>query len=288
MAGLSYVNFLPALVSALATGIGSSPAQAGEIVAMNGYGGLIGSVLAVFIVSRVSWKPIVMLCLASLVAFDFFTQWFIDYQSLIIWRLFAGVFGGVSLGIAFSVLGRLANPDRAFGCLLFIQFTVGSLVIYYTPILELVQGAYSIFFIMAGIGLLSLLLMLLLPSIRFSNDKKAADKQQQSTVIKASLLMLAIILFQTAASAIWAYVSLIGAAADIPIADVSLYVATTGMLGLLGAIIPMFKSQAASRTFWLTTGSCFSIIAAIIMVYAPLSAGVFILAMSLPFLSGQQ
>ena len=57
MAGLSYINFMPGVVNALAGGIGFSDAEAGQIIAANGYGGLIGSSTAIFWVRHITGNP---------------------------------------------------------------------------------------------------------------------------------------------------------------------------------------------------------------------------------------
>src|SRR5690606_25089589 len=114
MAGLAYINFLPGVVNALAGGIGFSEAEAGQIVALNGYGGLLGSIVAIFFVRKLHWQSAMLTLLALLAVIDLATVWFTHYSALLAWRFFAGLCGGLSLGIAFAVLARLDNPDRAF------------------------------------------------------------------------------------------------------------------------------------------------------------------------------
>ena len=66
MAGLAYINFLPGVVNALAGGIGFSEAEAGQIVALNGYGGLLGSIVAIFLVRKLHWQSTMLILLALL------------------------------------------------------------------------------------------------------------------------------------------------------------------------------------------------------------------------------
>ena len=69
-AGLFYVNIMPALVDGLVTGLGFSNAQAGNVAAANVYGAACGALIAVFIVKRISWRPVACALLAVLIAID--------------------------------------------------------------------------------------------------------------------------------------------------------------------------------------------------------------------------
>ena len=81
-------------------------------------------------------------------------------------------------------------------------------------------------------------------------------------------LLLAILAYQTAASGIWAYVSLIGLSADIPTDDVSLYIAISGMLGLAGALLPVINGKRFGRLYWVLAGAAVSICAALMLTYS--------------------
>ncbi len=284
MSGLSYINFLPGVVSALAGAIGFSDVEAGQIVALNGYGGLLGSTLAIFLVCRIRWQFAVFTSLAVLVLVDITSVWVDAYETMLVWRFVAGVFGGFSLGVAFSVLARLGSPDRAFGTLLFMQFSVGSLVIYSLPALETVVNAYAVFYLMASLALLSLLFVLLLAKIPLNKSSSGHSMLLPGEYRHACLLLLAIMLYQVAASAIWAYVGLIGLAAGIAAEHVSAYIAVTGLLGLLGAMVPVINGKRHGRLSWLLAGVALSVLAALLLTFSAHSI-LYVLAMAMLFIS---
>jgi predicted MFS family arabinose efflux permease len=289
MAGLSYINFLPGVVNALAGGIGFSEVDAGQIVAANGYGGLVGSTVAIFLVRGIRWPPAMLLCLTLLALMDSASVWVDDYSIMLGWRFFAGVSGGLSLGIAFSVLARLDNPDRAFGALLFVQFSIGSLVMYLLPWLEQRLDAFAVFYVMATITVLGVVFMLCLPALALNNGSSCRT-QPSSGVSKswpyqaAFLLLSAILAYQIAASAIWAYVGLIGLRAGIDSENVNIYIATTGLSGLLGALLPLVSHRRFGRLKWLIAGALCSFIAALLLHFSkqPL---LYVIAMTLLFFS---
>ncbi|MFN3882708.1 MAG: MFS transporter [Nitrincola lacisaponensis] len=289
MTGLSYINFLPGLVNALAGSIGFSDVEAGQIVALNGYGGLIGSAIAIFMVRRIRWQPVIFSCLLLLGLMDIATVLIDDVSFMLGWRFLSGVFGGLALGMAFALLARLDSPDRAFGTLLFVQFSIGSLVMFLLPGLEVMISTHAVFYVMASFSLLSLLFMLLLPTRDLNRQPirpvmDAASPMRREDCRHAVLLLSAIIGYQVAASAIWAYVGLIGIAAEIAYESVNTYIAITGLLGLLGAVFPIVLGSRYGRLNWLMAGMALSITAAILLNFAQQSL-LYVIAMALLFFS---
>ncbi|MDV2080860.1 MFS transporter [Marinobacter xestospongiae] len=279
MAGLAYINFLPGVVNALAGNIGFSDAQAGQIVALNGYGGLLGSAIAIALIRRVQWQYAMLTFLTLLAMVDLATAWVEPYPLLLGWRFGAGVLGGLCVGIGLAVLARLNDPDRAFGLLMFVQFSLGSVVIYLLPGLEIALGAHAVFYVMATLAALSLMLLPFLPSLRLgtSSTEPSAPLPANTT-----LLLLAILGYQVAASGIWAYVGLIGRDAGMAAEPVSQYIAATGLLGLLGAMLPVISGKRFGRLFWVTTGLAMSMVAAVLLDYAQHTV-LYVAAMALLF-----
>lgn len=285
MSGLSYINFMPGLVNALAGGIGFGELGAGQIVALNGFGGLLGCALAIAVVGRVEWRRDLFVFLLMLTALDFSSAWVNDYHAMLGWRFAAGVLGGLCMGFGYSVLARFENPDRAFGSLLFIQFGMGSLVIYLLPGLEAAFTPRAVFFIMAFFLLLSLLFMRFLPEVSVGGEAGKPPEPLAGLRSNALLLMLAILGYQCAASGIWAYVGLMGLSAGFTPENVGIYIAITGLAGLFGALLPVVNGHRFGRMPWVMVGVMLSIGAAMGLNDSPLSPGVYIASMTLLFFS---
>ncbi len=285
MAGLSYINFMPGVVNALAGSIGFNDSEAGQIVAFNGYGGILGSSIAIFLVRRFPWKAIMMITMAVLVAVDVCTVWISDYSVILGWRFLSGVLGGLCVGFAFSILARQDDPDRAFGLLLFIQFSIGPMVMFALPSLESVLGGYSVFFVMAGLVFLSLIFMFFLPKLPTDIAPATPTVAVNKDIFGRSLLLLlAIALYQIAANAIWAYVGLIGLRAEISNENVNLYIGATGLLGIAGAMLPIINGNRAGRLFWVVAGMVLSTASAVLLNFSHIVT-LYITAMSLLFFS---
>lgn len=279
MAGLAYINFLPGLVSALATGLGLSDAQAGRVVALNGYGGIVGTALAVVLVRRAPWRRALLALFAGLAVIDAISAEVTAYPTMLGWRFLAGVVGGLCVGIAFAALARLPNPDRAFGLLLCAQFCLGSLVIYLLPRAEVAWGAPAVFYVMVAFAVLSFAFVCFLPALPGDEADARAVTDRVGISSNALLLMLAILLYQVSASGIWAYVGLIGLSAGRSAATVSTYIAATGLLGLAGALLPVLGGKRFGRLYWVLPGTALSVIAAAALV-ASQSTALYLLAMA--------
>lgn len=285
MAGLSYMNYLPSLVNALAGELGFTNVEAGQIVAVNGYGGLLGISAAIFFISRVNVNSALIKLLLLLAAVDVCTIWMNDYSSMLSWRFLSGLIGGFTVGIAFSQLAKTKEPDRGFGFLLLIQFIIGSLVIAVLPWLKALISAHVIFYVMAIITITSIIFQLLLPNTKSKNTAKLAIQTTSKINSDKVLLLLTICLYQIAASAIWAYVSIIGQEeAKLDTESVSIYIAATGLLGLLGALLPIVKGSEVNRLLWIVFGIGLSSLSMLLLVNAEYTL-FYILSMAMLFIS---
>lgn len=283
-AGLSYMNYLPSLVNALAGELGFTSVQAGQIVAINGYGGLLGIAMAILLVTKINQRSTIILALLILTLTDLASAWIDNYELMLGWRFFAGTLGGLCVGLAFSSIARTKNPDRGFGFLLLTQFSVGSLVILLLPGLEFLFGSEAVFCVMAGITLTSIAFQLLLPDT-VSTDPHGLHNEAKPKLAGAQLvLILSITLYQVAASAIWAYAGLIGLEANLGSDNVSDYLGTTSLLGLLGAMLPILKRDNVGRLKWILTGITLSTVSAALLLVAEINI-LYVFSMAFLFIS---
>ncbi|MBQ4837810.1 MULTISPECIES: MFS transporter [Pseudoalteromonas] len=283
MSGLSYINFLPGLVNALAGNIGYSESEAGQIVSLNGYGALFGTATAIFVVRRFPWKPLLLASFVPLLLLEVSTPSIDGLNAMLITRFFSGFTGGLAVGVSFSMLARLTNSDRAFGILLFTQFTIGALVMYCLPLLESNNNHFAVFYIMAAIVMAGLLLTLFMSPHTLP---KAAISHMQAnikSIAHSVRLMLTILLYISAASALYTYVGVIGIHANFGQEQVSTDIAFTGLLGLIGAMLPMLKSRLLKRQPLIVSGALLCAAASIMLLQPALSHAIYIVALALVF-----
>ena len=123
------------------------------------------------------------------------------------------------------------------------------------------------FIAMATLVFLGMVFLLFLPAFPIDSSPIRQTMPLSELFGNTVLLLLAILFYQCAASAIWAYVRLIGLSAGIASESVSMYIATTGMLGLVGAMLPVISGKRFGRLYWVLSGIALSIIAAVLLSF---------------------
>ena len=98
-AGFFYVNIMAAIVDGLIAGLGFSNAQAGSVGAANIYGASIGSFIAVFLVRRVQWRPVLFALISLLLVLDLGSLALRDPTMMMVVRALHGVVGGLAVGV---------------------------------------------------------------------------------------------------------------------------------------------------------------------------------------------
>ncbi|MCB4771268.1 hypothetical protein LGR54_21910 [Ancylobacter sp. Lp-2] len=176
MAGPLYIDIMPSIVAALRTEYGLSAAQAGFVAASNGYGSTLGALLALFIVSRVPWRPLATSLLICLVAADIATTMVRSYEVLVAVRAGHGVVGGLLVGLCYGLIARTADPRQGFGILFMFHFGFGGLGVVASTFLAPYMTHGVVFLVLAVFGLLALLVVPQLPAFRQeARSDKAPD-----------------------------------------------------------------------------------------------------------------
>ena len=251
-AGLFYVNIMGAIVDGLVSGLGITEAQAGRVGSANIYGAALGALTSVFLIKRVPWKLLAVVCLLILIAIDLLSTQIDAYNILLPVRLGHGIVGGILTGTGFSVIARTANPDRSFGMLLFVQFGLGGLAYYYLPALTPIYGSQVLFITLA---LFAAITLAMLP---FLDKYPLAEKQSGITdTIKMRPFLLtlgAIFLFQAANMGLFAYIFTLGIDYGLERAFMSKALWLATWVALIGPLLTMICGQKFPR-FWLMLGS---------------------------------
>lgn len=240
-AGLFYVNIMAAIVDGLVSGLGLTDSQAGFIGSVNIYGASVGALAAVFIVKHLHWRPVALVCLAVLIVMDLGSIPISSAEVLLPMRAMHGFFGGVLTGTAFAVIARTANPDRAFGMLLFVQFGLGGLGVMVLPPLAPQFGAQALFIALA---LFSLVTLIMTPFLdRYPADravrKVAGTEDGKVQWTPLALTLLAIFLFQAANMGLLAYIIRLGIDYGLDRAYVSTALGLATWVALLGPFLVM-------------------------------------------------
>jgi predicted MFS family arabinose efflux permease len=174
----------------------------------NIYGASVGALAAVFLVRHIRWKPALFGLLSLLLLIDLASTLVRDPMMLMVARAVHGVVGGLSVGIAYSVMARTRSPDRAFGMLLLVQFGLGGLGVMFLPTLVPIYGAQVLFLALAGLTGLALLSMTLIPKDLARGDSRrvATGAAAGYSRFTAVATLLALFLFQGGNMALAAFI----------------------------------------------------------------------------------
>jgi predicted MFS family arabinose efflux permease len=239
--GFFYINIMSAIVDGLVVGLHFDNAQAGLVGAANIYGASAGAFLAVLIVRRVRWRPTLFALLIALLAIDLASTAIRMPLALAAVRAMHGLVGGMIVGVTYSVMARLPLPQRAFGMLLLIQFSLGGLGVMYLPGLVPVYGATILFLTLAAFTAVALLILLTLPDLPGQSDETGAAgaRDPRPTVRPALFLLLAIFLFQAGNMGLSAFILRLGEHYGLAREFVSDTLGWATWIGAVGAVLVM-------------------------------------------------
>jgi predicted MFS family arabinose efflux permease len=215
----------------------------------NVYGAALGALVAVFLVKRVSWRPLSYALLTGLIAMDLLSILVHHFVPLLLMRFAHGFIGGMLVGIGFSIIARTTHPDRTFGYLLVVQFGLGGLGLMLLPPLVPVLGTAVLF---GALILFSLATLLMVPFLTdypveiVSKPSIAAEQGIRRRPLALSLL--ATFLFQGGNMAVYAYVIGLGQAAGLSMEFISPTLAAAAWIGIVGSGLVIVLPTRLGRT----------------------------------------
>ena len=238
-AGLFYVNIMPAIVDGLTEGLGFTSKQAGDVGSANVYGAAVGALVIVFLIKRLSWRPMAYGLLIVLVAMDLLSMLVLAPEALIAFRFVHGLVGGALVGVGFSVIARTLKPDKTFGVLLVIQFGLGGLGNLYLPRLVPVFGVEVLFISLIAFSAVTFLMVPFLPKYRVAEAGQRTDVGIDEGIKYGplALSLLAIFLFQAGNMGLFAFIIGLGRSYALDLEFITWTLAASGWIGILGAVI---------------------------------------------------
>lgn len=250
-AGFFYVNLAAAIVDGLTGTLGFSSAQAGTVMSANIYGASVGGLIAVFVVRRLPWRPMLVGLLCVLLALELASLLVHSYHVLLPLRAVDGLIGGLSVGIALSLLARTRFPDRAFGALLVFQFAFGGLGSWWLPGLVKDHGTWVLFACMAAMDVAAVIAAIFLrmrDATPSTHGVATANVPAARAVALTAATLLALFLFQAANMSLFAFIIPLGQSHALTLPFISQTVGWTTWIGTLGALFVIVFGTKFGRT----------------------------------------
>ncbi|HNP64549.1 MAG TPA: MFS transporter [Woeseiaceae bacterium] len=237
-AGLFYANIMPAIVDGLIQALGFTPQDAGFVGSANVYGAAVGALLIVFLIKRLRWRTTAYVLIGALISMDLLSMLVTSPQPLIAMRFVHGVVGGALVGTAFSVIARTVSPDRTFGVLLVVQFGLGGLGNMYLPRLVPMFGVDVLFMALIAFSVVTALMIPLLDEYRVQPPTAAQlnSKTEKIRVVPLALALISVFLFQAGNMGLFAFVIGLGRAYALELDFITLTLAASAWVGIVGAV----------------------------------------------------
>lgn len=237
-AGFFYVNLAAAIVDGLTGTLGYTSAHAGEVMSANIYGASIGGLVAVFVVRRLPWRPVLVAAFGVLVVLEAASMVVHAYAALLPLRAVDGLVGGLSVGVALSLLARTHNPDRAFGALLVFQFLFGGFGSWLLPGLVKAHGTWVLFACTTAMNVAALVVAVFLKpgAARAAKQAAAGIAAGRAAWLLTALALVALFLFQVANMGLFAFIIPLGEHYALTLAFITRTVGWTTWIGTLGAL----------------------------------------------------
>ncbi|MGH8234473.1 MAG: MFS transporter [Rhodanobacteraceae bacterium] len=250
-AGFFYVNLAAAIVDGLTSTLGFSSAQAGTVMSTNIYGASVGGLIAVFVVRRLPWRPVLVGLLCVVLALELASLMVHSYGVLLPLRAVDGLVGGMSVGVALSLLARTRFPDRAFGSLLAFQFAFGGLGSWWLPELVKEHGTWVLFACMAAMDVAAVITAIFLrmrDTPRLADGVATANLPATRSIALTVATLLALFLFQAANMGLFAFIIPLGQSHALTLSFISRTVGWTTWIGTLGALFVIVFGTKFGRT----------------------------------------
>jgi predicted MFS family arabinose efflux permease len=249
-AGLFYVNIMPAIVDGLKEGLSFTDQQAGFAASANVYGAAVGALLIVFIVKRISWRPVSYTLLGSLILTDLLSMLISSPEPMIAIRFVHGCIGGALVGTGFSVIARTLHPDRTFGVLLFVQFGLGGLGNLFIPRLVPLFGPDVLFLSLIAFSIATTLMVPFLDryDVTPAHERVSAAPKSAIPLVPISLVLMSLFLFQASNNGLFAFIIGLGKVSGLELNFITLTLAVAGWIGLLGAGLVIVFHTRYGRT----------------------------------------
>jgi predicted MFS family arabinose efflux permease len=266
-AGFYYINIMPALVDSLVEGLGFSHKQAGLVSSSNVYGTALGALMIVFLIKRISWKPSAAVLLLVLIAIDSLSMQLASATQLLAVRFLHGLASGALVGIGFAIIARTENPDRTFGVLLLVQFSLSGFGVMFLPPLVPEFGTAPLFLALITFAVVSLVLLPFLPD--YEADETSAAKITVANInVKLLLTLLGIFLFQVANMGLYAFIISLGAHYGLEDEFINPVLGAAAWIGIVGAILAIVIATRFGRLLPLMIAMGLTVVGTIALLFS--------------------
>lgn len=238
---------LPMLIGSMVDDLGLSEQQAGYTVSSYFAGYMLVCLSGYFWIRQVNWRRLAMLGYGLLLA-GLLTCGWSNANMLLVSMFVAGVGAGILLGLGVTVISDMTNPDRIFGLQMLAQQALPASLLFALPALLPADASFAA---------LTTTIALVLAATAIAALGIPTTGRKQNTVRtlafrwrlhwRVVVVLVAIGLYFTALSAVWAFVERVADARGIIAEDIGRALAIALVGGAMGGIVAAVIAGRCSR-----------------------------------------
>jgi MFS family permease len=175
------------------------------------FGTAVGGFVISLLITRIAWRRTSVLLLCLLIGLDFLSANVDEISTLYLVRFMHGLIGGALIGVGFSVIARIRNPEVTFAVLLFVQLILGGAGIAILMPLISFWSIDVVWYSLSGFSILALVLMTLLDDYNVKVSSVVTEKSAvRAPWLVIGLTLVALFFYQAGEMSIFAYVIEVG------------------------------------------------------------------------------
>ena len=255
----------PVIAGKLIEQFGLTPVELGGLFSLELAAFSLASVPAFLWLRRVNLRTATYLFTAVVIAGNLASGFMDSFPALMAARFVTSLAAGSITVILLTLSGRTSNPSRAFGIFVVFQLAMGALILAAFPALYAGTGVSAIYWTLAGLATLCLLVVRQIDGDALRRDVPAeagraaapqhdAGKQAKAPLFRLVLGMAAVLLFYVALSGVWTFMAQISAGAGIELSASSLVLSLATTAGILSALVATLLGDTPRRRVFLLAG----------------------------------
>ena len=249
--GPAAIILMPLIVGGLVDSYGFSEQQAGAIATAEGIGLVLGLLTAAFWVRSVNWRIALLAGLAVYAALNFGSSLIEGYTGILALRFLSGFVGGGVFAIIVAALGDNREPDRAFGIAQAVQGLVMGLLFAGAPVLMAASGINTLFYLMAGLAVVTMVFLPRFPRRGVSNYgtefPEKVDPSSGPVPIAMYFGLFGGFVYYLAVFGFWGFIERMGMQAGLEDSTVGYALGISQLAAIFGALLAAGAAQRFGR-----------------------------------------
>ena len=249
--GPAAIILMPLIVGGLVDSYGFSEQQAGAIATAEGIGLVLGLLTAALWVRSVTWRIALLAGLSVYAALNFGSSLAEGHTGILALRFLSGFVGGGVFAIIVAALGDNREPDRAFGIAQAVQGLVMGLLFAGAPSLMEVSGVNTIFYLMAGLAVITMVFLPRFPRRGIissaSSFLEKADPPSGPVPIALYFGLFGGFLYYLAVFGFWGFIERMGMQAGLEDSTIGYALGISQLAAIFGALLAAGAAQRFGR-----------------------------------------